>query len=101
MNQAALFIKHKTRPGKRDEVRRIWEKHLKPRIAENAAHQAYYYCYDDNDPVTICVFQLYADRSSPQAFVKASWYAAYEQEVSPLLTGQSEFRAATPLWIKG
>jgi quinol monooxygenase YgiN len=101
MTKTALFIKHKALPGKRNEVRRIWEKHLQNRIAENAAHEAYFYCYDDNDPDTILVCQLYGDRAGAQEFVRAPWYPAYEAEVAPLLTGESEFRSATPMWIKG
>ena len=100
MTQVALFIRHKALPGKRDEVRGVWEKHLRAHIADNAAHETYAYCYDDNDPDTIVVFQLYADRSGPQDFVKAAWYPAYEQEVTPLLAGESEFRTATPMWVK-
>jgi hypothetical protein len=30
MSKTALMITHKARPGKRDEVRATWEKHLKP-----------------------------------------------------------------------
>lgn len=101
MSKAALFIRHKALPGKRDEVRRVWEKHLASRIAENAAHEAYFYCFDDADPDVICVFQLYSDPAGPQDFVKAPWYPAYEAEVQPLLTGESEFRRATPMWVKG
>lgn len=101
MSKTALFIKHKAKPGKRDEVRRVWEKHLRSRIDENAAHEAYFYCYDDNDPDLICVFQLYRDSTGPQAFVRQPWYPAYEAEVAPLLDGDSEFRSATPFWIKG
>ena len=101
MTKTALFIKHKAKPGKREEVRKVWEKHLRPRIGENVAHEAYFYCYDDNDPDMICVFQLYTDHTGPQGFVKQPWYPAYEAEVGPLLTGESEFRTATPFWIKG
>ena len=50
--------KHKALPGKREDVRRVWEKHLRPGIAGNAASEAYFYCYDDNDPDMICVFQM-------------------------------------------
>ncbi len=71
MSKAALFIKHRALPGKRDEVRRIWEQHLKPRVVANHAHEAYFYCYDDNDPDTICVFQQYVDRASSQEFLEA------------------------------
>ena len=101
MSKTALFIKHKALSGKRDEVRRIWEKHLKPRVAANPTHEAYFYCYDDNDPDTICVFQQYADRASSQEFLEGSWYAAYLNEVTLLLAGQPEISVATPVWAKG
>jgi quinol monooxygenase YgiN len=100
MSKTALFITHRALPGKRDEVRRTWEQHLQPRIAANAAHEAYFYCYDENDPDTICVFQQYADRASSQTFLAASWYAAYVSEVTPLLAGEPEIRVATPVWAK-
>lgn len=32
MTQLALIIKHKTQPGKRDEVRTVWEKHMAPAV---------------------------------------------------------------------
>jgi hypothetical protein len=44
MSKVALFIKHRAVPEKRDAVRRIWEKHLKPRVAADPAHEAYFYC---------------------------------------------------------
>jgi quinol monooxygenase YgiN len=100
MSKAAVFITHRALPGKRDEVRRVWERHLQPNIAANAAHEAYFYCYDDNDPDAICVFQQYADRASSQNFLAAPWYAAYVSEVTPLLAGQPEIRAATLVWAK-
>jgi quinol monooxygenase YgiN len=101
MSKTALFIKHRALPGKRDEVRRVWEKHLQPKITSNTAHQTYIYCYDDNDPDVICVFQLYANQASSQEFLKTPWYAAYLRDVTPLLAGEPEIQAATPVWAKG
>jgi quinol monooxygenase YgiN len=101
MSKTALFIKHRALPGKRDEVRRVWEKYLRPSIITNMAHETYVYCYDDGDPDTICVFQLYASHASSQEFLKAPWYAAYLKEVTPLLAGEPEIRTATPVWAKG
>lgn len=40
MSRAALFVKHKAEPGLRDDVRRIWEKHVQPRVDANRAHEA-------------------------------------------------------------
>lgn len=58
-------------------------------------------CYDDGDSDTICVFQQYVDGVSSQDFLAAPWYAAYVNDVTPILAGQPEIRAATPVWIKG
>ena len=101
MSKVALFIKHKSLPGKRDEVRRVWERHMQPQIAQNKAHQAYFYCYDDNDPDSICVYQQYSDHESSQAFLKNPSYAVYLKESRLLLAGEPEITAATPVWIKG
>ena len=101
MSKTALFIKQQALPGKRDEVRRVWEKYLRPSIISNTAHETYVYCYDDDDPDTICVFQLYASQVSSQEFLKAPWYAAYRKEVAPFLAGEPEIRTATPVWAKG
>jgi hypothetical protein len=39
---SALFVRHKALPGKREEARRIWEKHVRPRVEKNPDHLAYY-----------------------------------------------------------
>lgn len=101
MSKVALFIKHKSLPGKRDEVRAVWQRHMQPRIANNTAHEAYFYCYDDNDPDSICVYQQYSAHGSSQAFLQTPSYAEYLKEVEPLLAGQPEITAATPVWVKG
>ena len=101
MSKVALFIMHKTRPGKRDAVREVWMRHMQPAIARNQAHEAYFYCFDNNDPDGICAFQQYADAQSAQAFLKTESYAAYLKEVEPLLSGSPEIRFTTPVWVKG
>jgi quinol monooxygenase YgiN len=101
MSQTALFIRHQAKPGKRDEVRRVWEKYARDYVAGSNGQLSYCYCYDDNDPDAILVFQVAADQASAQDFVKQPWFADYERETAALLAGPSEFRAATPQWIKG
>ena len=70
MSQVALFIRHKANPGRREEVQAIWEKWVKPRAAANPDHLQYYFCFDDEDPDSICVFQLFADAEAPRACSK-------------------------------
>jgi quinol monooxygenase YgiN len=100
MSKSALFIQHHAQPGKRDEVKRVWEKYAQTYVADSSGQLAYFYCYDNNDPDAIVVFQLHADADSAKEFVKQPWYADYERETEALLAKPSEFRIATPQWTK-
>jgi hypothetical protein len=53
VSKVALFIRHKTRPGKRDAVREVWMRYMQPAIARNAEHEAYFYCFNNDDPDSI------------------------------------------------
>lgn len=101
MSQIALFVKHKTLPGKRDEVQKVWEKHMAPAIAANPGHSAYFYCFDDSDSDSICAFQLYASAEASQEFLRTDSYAAYLKDVEPLLSGPPQVTPLTPKWSKG
>lgn len=87
--------------GRRDEVQAIWEKHVKPRVEANAAHEAYYFCYDDNDPDVVCVFQLYTDIAAMQEFLSGSWYPEYLREVAQVVVAPPHIAPATLIWSKG
>jgi quinol monooxygenase YgiN len=100
MTRTALFIRHQAKPGKRDEVRCIWEKHVKPRAAANPAHEAYYFCYDSRDADVICVFQLYTDAEAMKNFLKGDWYAEYLKEVGELVAIPPQITPADLIWTK-
>lgn len=100
MEQLALFIKTKAKPGKRDEVRSLWEVHLKPRAESNDAQEVYFYCYDDNDTDTLYIFEYYTDREVFEANAQEGWFAEYMKEVGPLLAEPPEVGITTPIWIK-
>lgn len=96
----ALFIIHKTRPGKRDAVREVWMKHMAPAIEANPGHLAYVYNFDQDDPDGICAFQLYASQAAADAFLKHANYLAYLAEVEPLLSGPPDVKSLQPQWRK-
>ncbi|AKC86341.1 putative quinol monooxygenase [Pseudoxanthomonas suwonensis] len=100
MTSFALIVKHKTQPGRRDDVRRIWEKHMAPAVSANPGHLAYFYCFDNSDPDSISAFQQYASTEASQEFLEKESYAAYLKEVEPLLAGPPEVTALTPVWSK-
>lgn len=100
MNKTALFIRHKAKPGRRNDVQRIWEKHVKPRVEANPAHEVYYFCYDDNDPDVVCVFQLYSDGNAMKAFMQGDWYPNYLKEISQVVAAEPQIMPATTIWAK-
>jgi quinol monooxygenase YgiN len=101
MSKSATFVRHKAKPGRRDDLRRVWDKYVRDYVAGNDGALSCYYCYDDNDPDTVIVFQLAADQALGQEFVKQPWFADYQRETAALLDGSSELRVATPQWVKG
>jgi len=101
MTSLALIIKHKTQPGKRDEVRKVWERHMAPAVSANPSHSAYFYCFDNADPDAIVAFQQYVSAEAASDFLKTESYAAYLREVEPLLSGPPQVTTLTPMWSKG
>lgn len=95
----ALFIKHRTKPGRRDAVEAIWRSHMRPAIETNAGHVAYIYSFG-GAPDVIAAFQVYASKADAEAFLRSDAYQAYERTVSDLLEHQPDVTVLEPRWIK-
>jgi quinol monooxygenase YgiN len=100
MANFGLFITHRTRPGQRDAVRAVWERYMRPTIAENPGHVDYFYGYAADDADVIRVFQRYVDRDASRIFLSHPSYQAYLDAVAPLLEGPPEVSEATVMWSK-
>lgn len=101
MPKLALIIKTRTQPGKRDEVRQLYEKMLAPRALENAAQEFVAMNYDANDADVFYLYEIYASQEAFQASSQAPWFWEYMGAAGPLLDGQPEVMMATPMWAKG
>lgn len=101
MAKVALVIKSKSQPGKREEVRQLYEKHLAPRAQANAAQELVLWCADTMDADTFYLFEVYTDQAATQANAQAAWFWDYMREVQPLLAGQPEVAITSPVWAKG
>ena len=100
MTKTALFVRHQAKPGKRDEVRRVWENYVQPRAAANPAHLAYYFCHDRKDADVICVFQLYTNAEEMQKFLAGDWYAEYLKAVGEFVSQPPQIMPADLIWSK-
>lgn len=101
MSTRALYIRHKALPGKRDDVKRIWEKYARPYIEGASAQSAYFYGFDESDPDAIVAYQTFEADAGTTDFTRQPWYEDYERETSALLAAPSEFRTVALQWIKG
>lgn len=95
-----LFITHRAKPGQRDAVRAVWERHMQPAIADNPGHADYFYGYAADDPDVIRVFQRYIDREAAEDFLGLLAYRSYLDEVEGLLAGPPEVVEVTVMWSK-
>lgn len=69
---------------------------MAPAVQENPEHLAYCYCFDDDDPDAICVFQQYSTSQAANAFLSTQRSTSYLREVEPLLMGPPQVNRLTP-----
>lgn len=100
MTRTALFVRHRAKPGQRDAVRAVWERFVKPRAAENPAHEAYAYCYDEDDPDVVCAFQILSSPEALDEFLAGDWYPEYLAAVGEHTEEPPTITKTSAVWIK-
>ena len=97
----ATIVSGKAKPGKREELYRLFEQHLAPRAEKNDGQQVVVWMTDQRDADAFYLFEIYRDPGAMEANAKAEWFGAYMSQAGPLLDGQPEMTLATPRWTKG
>lgn len=100
MAELAIFLTIRTKPGKREALRALWERHLKPRAAEAAVQTHYVFAFDSQDENVVRIMEVYASMAAFEKNARAPWFAAYMEEAAPLLDGEPALHMATPVWVK-
>jgi quinol monooxygenase YgiN len=100
MAELALFTTVRTKPGKRDALKALWDVHLKDRAAVNDQQSRYIYAFDAVDENLIRICEVYETRAGFEANAGQDWFTAYMAEAMPLIDGQPEFHMAAPQWVK-
>ena len=101
MGDLAMIIKTRTQPGRREDVRALYEEMLAPRALANDGQEVVVWCADQHDPDTFYLFEIYRDAGAMGANASAPWFAEYMAQVGPMLAGEPEVGMATPGWTKG
>ena len=100
VSKLAVMVRGRAQPGKRDDIRRLFEAHLAPRALANAQQPIVVWCADNRDPDAFYLWEVYDDPTAMEANDRAPWFGQYMVAVGPLLEGQPEVTTATPLWLK-
>ena len=100
MPKTALFIRATTKPGKREELRKVWEQYLKPHIEANTEEEVCFYCWGTNDENTVCMFEVLSESFDLVAVYQSDWFKAYMEASEPLLVSPAEVIVTTPIWGK-
>jgi quinol monooxygenase YgiN len=90
MSKVALFIKTKAQPGKRDKLRQLWEKHLKPGAEQNPQQQVHVFCMDSTDDDTLFLFEVYSSQAALEAAGQSPAFGNYMQEAMAYLADPPE-----------
>lgn len=101
MSKTALILTVRAQPGKREELRALWDEQLRPRAEHNEALELYLYCYDAVDPDAIHIVEVYGDADAIERNATAPWFARYMRDSAPLIAGAPAMVTARPVWAKG
>jgi quinol monooxygenase YgiN len=101
MGELAMVIRTRTRPGKRDEVFRLYRELLVPRAEQNETQEVIVWCADQHDPDAFILFEIYRDQAALGTNAQSDWFADYMARVGPLLAAEPDVVMATPRWAKG
>ena len=100
MSPSAVCVIFKTKPGKRDELKGAWEKHIKPHVMGNEDIVQNIYNFSIDDPDTVCMFEVLSDIKVLSDAYEQSWMKEYLGVIGPLLAGTPQVLRLNPLWMK-
>jgi hypothetical protein len=66
MDKTAVFVIGKAKSGRRDELRKLYMEHIRPRAEAEKKQEMAVYCYSDDDQDTMCLFELFQIRQLPK-----------------------------------
>ena len=101
MSQTTLCVKIKCQPGKRDNVKALWEEQVKPHAVENNNLLFSCYSFANEDPDTIVLFEILDDAAVLTSLYQEEWFKAYLAAMGPLLTEPPQIYTGIPVWTKG
>ena len=100
MDKIGYCVIIKTKPRKREEVMKLWEKYIKPHAIESKDVLESYYSFDINDPDVICLFEVLSSAKALGESINSKWLNDYKEKISPFMEEPPNVIVSELLWIK-
>ena len=101
MSKLAMIITSTAKPGKRDDIHRLYRDQLATRAESNDDQEVVVWCDDQGDEDTFHLFEIYRNEEAFRDNASSQFFADYMATAGPLLAAQPEVRMATPRWSTG
>lgn len=101
MNKTAVVVTIRTKSGKRQQLRSLWDEHLRRRVEASSAQEVYLVVEDAADSDVLHLVEVYNDPAEMQRNASAPWFADYMKKTAPLLAGPPSMATGVPVWTKG
>lgn len=101
MPHVMMVINGKAAPGRRDDLYRLFERHLAPRALTDTAQQLVVWAANDGRPDEFTLVEVYNDPAALERNAQAEWFWAYMAEAGPLMDGEPSVAVSSPRWGKG
>lgn len=101
MTSLVLEVRGRARPGKREEILKLFETRLAPRAETNEHQRLVVWTADEADDDAFVIFEIYDDRDAAAANASSDWFADYMVACAPLLEGEPTVMTGAARWVKG
>lgn len=100
MEQLAIFVTFKAKPGMRDNILEVYNRLVKPNAqkSEDLITCSYNYSIEDED--TIHLFEVHAKPMLLEEASKAPWFKQYMEELNQYLAEPPIMKTMKPIWNK-
>jgi quinol monooxygenase YgiN len=87
MAATAMIVRSRAKPGKREELRAAWDKHLRAETESDPARLLYRYLYEADDPEAYVLVEVCSQRRLARRPPTRRFFRRFMQEAAPLLDG--------------
>lgn len=100
MNKPGIIVELNCKDGKRDEVKALWERMVKPHAAENPEVLVSLYNYGAANSNQIILVEFFQGQGVLESAFGEEWFQQYMKEMGELLQEEPKVTSLLNIWAK-